>query len=48
MCRQILILVIALAVLLQVGCAADFRAGGPNRGVEAGASIGRPPVYVGP
>ena len=49
MLRRILILTLASIALIQAGCAAGFRAGGPNAGVDAEASIGRrTPVIVQP
>ena len=37
------LIALALAVLVQLGCAAGFRAGGQQRGVGVGAAI-RPPA----
>lgn len=43
-------LFVAALTLLQAGCAAGFRAGGRNEGVDAGAAIGptKAPVVVYP
>ncbi len=49
---RMLTLAIALCALIQAGCAADFRAGGERRGVNASASIdpfySTPPTYYAP
>jgi hypothetical protein len=45
--RLVLRTIVAAALaLMQAGCAADFHAGGPHRGVDAEAAVG--PVYVMP
>ena len=48
MVSRILALVLSAALLTLAGCASGFRAGGPNAGVSAGASIGPATSYPEP
>ncbi len=43
---KLLFVFLAVWTIGQAGCATGFRAGGPRRGVEAGAAVGTgDPIY---
>lgn len=46
--RKLIILLMAVLLFIQFGCAAGFRVGGQRCGVGADAAIGQDPMLVTP